>query len=334
MGIIRKTRVKEQSNIWRIALGPIQKNIRLSFLISIIIILVLPLFLNNAWTVIVIEMFILAIVATAANLMTGYGGMVSFGLAGFYGLGAYVTALLILKTNCSFSIAFIAAPIFGALLSVPISWLCVRRTAIYFSMISLAFSQLLYVVVYTWYEFTGGDDGIVGVPIPEFLCSIKNYYYFAFVVMLICLWLMWRVINSPFGKAIQAARENTERCEFIGMNVRKFQMGIFIVSSFFLSTGGALYMGLNKNAFAEYLYWSKTFEIIVTYLLGGIYSFIGPTIGAVVYIFINKIITQYTQYWPLTLGLIIVIITIYVPNGLGGFLEEKYFKHILKKNKI
>ncbi len=290
---------------------------------TVAILALLPFFLGEAWTVLVIEMFVMAIAATAANLMAGYGGMVSFGVAGFYGIGAYISALCITKAGLPFSLAFIAGPVGGALLSIPVAWFCVRRTAIYFSMLSLAFSQLLYVIVFTWYGFTGGDDGIVGIPIPDFLNSIRTYYYFALAVMLVCLGAMWLIIRSPFGKAIQAARENAERCSFIGMNVRRYQMGIFIISSFFLSAAGALYMGLNKNAFADYLFWAKTFDITVTYLLGGIYSFVGPSIGAIIYILINKVITQYTEYWPLALGSIIVLITIFIPNGVGGYITER-----------
>lgn len=304
-------------------MSSVLKNKNLIFLIILGIITVLPLFLRDAWTFLVIEMFIMAIAASAANLMTGYSGLVSFGLAGFYGIGAYISALLITKTGVPFSLAFLAGPVGGVLLAIPIGWFCVRRTAVYFSMISLAFSQLLYVVVYTWYSFTGGDDGIVGIPIPSFLDPISNYYYFALVIMLICLGAMWKIMESPFGKALQAIRENMERSDFIGINVRRSQLVIFVISSFFLSIAGTLHCGLNKNAFADYLSWSKTFEIIIVYLLGGIYSFIGPSVGAVIYVLLNKVITQYTEYWPLTLGLIIVLSTIFIPNGLGGYLMKR-----------
>jgi branched-chain amino acid transport system permease protein len=304
-------------------MNPGAKTRNITYLIIMGIVAALPLILGEAWTVLVIEMFIMAIAASAANLMTGYGGMVSFGVAGFYGIGAYITALLITKAGVPFSVAFLAGPVGGTLLAIPIGWFCVRRTAIYFSMLSLAFSQLLYVVIYTWYGFTGGDDGIVGIPIPDFLKSISSYYYFSLAVMVICLGAMWTVVNSPFGKAVQAMRENMERSDFIGINVRRYQLAVFILSSFFLSLAGTLYCGLNKNVFADYLFWTKTFEIIIVYLLGGIYNFMGPTIGAVIYILANKIITKYTEYWPITLGLIIVLITLFMPNGLGGFFADR-----------
>jgi branched-chain amino acid transport system permease protein len=291
--------------------------------LSLAIFAALPLFIGEGWTSLVIEMFIMAIAATAANLMTGYSGMVSFGVAGFYGAGAYITALLITKIELPFGLAFVAGPVGAALLALPIGWFCVRRTAIYFSMLTLAFAQLMHTVAYTWYGFTGGDDGIVGIPVPACLDSIFSYYYFSLAILIISLVMMWSVVNSPFGKTIQALRENSDRTRFIGVDVRRYQHAVFIISSFFLAVAGSLYCGFNQNVFADYLFWIKTFDIVIVYLLGGIYTFIGPSIGAIIYIFINKILTKYTEYWPLTLGMIIVMITLFMPHGVTGFVSER-----------
>jgi branched-chain amino acid transport system permease protein len=292
-------------------------------LIALAFFVVLPFLVGEGWTSLIVEMFIMAIAASAANLMTGYCGMVSFGVAGFYGAGAYVTALLVTKLGLPFVLALVAGPVGGALIAIPIGWFCVRRTAVYFSMLSLAFSQLLYVVVYTWYGFTGGDDGIVGIEVPGFLNSASSYYYFVFGILIATLAVLWIIINSPFGKTIQALRENQERSGFIGIDARRYQLAVFILSSFFLGLAGALYCGFNKNVFADYLFWAKTFEIVIVYLLGGIYSFIGPTIGAIIYIAANKIITRYTEYWPITLGMIIVLITLFMPDGVAGFISGR-----------
>lgn len=289
------------------------------------IFLILPFFIGEGWTSLIIEIFILSIAATAANLMTGYCGMVSFGVAGFYGAGAYITALLIMKMSVPFGIGLLAAPIGCAIIALPVGWFCVRRTAIYFSMLSLAFSQLMYVIVYTWYSFTGGDDGIVGVSVPDFLQSELAYYYLTFTILIVSLGTMWIIVKSPFGKTIQALRDNSERSSFIGINTRRYQHSTFIISSFFLGLAGALYCGFNRNVFADYLFWAKTFEIVIVYLLGGIFNFMGPTTGAFIYIFSKKLIMSYTEYWPLTLGMIIVLITLFMPNGIAGFISDKLF---------
>lgn len=309
--------------MYRLITMGINKVKKISYPILLALLLVLPHFVPEGWISIIIEMFVLAIAATGANLMTGYSGMVSFGVAGFYGAGAYITALLITKAGVPFEISFFAGPVGTAILSLPLGWFCVRRSAVYFSMLSLAFAQLMHLIVFTWYSFTGGDDGIVGIPMPALLDSTFSYYYFALAVMITCLALIWILINSPFGKAIQALRDNPERAGFVGIDVRKYQLAVFVVSNFFLAAAGSLYCGFNKNVFAEYIHWVKTFEITAVYLLGGIFSFLGPTVGAAIYIFLNKIIIRYTEYWPITLGATIVLITLFMPDGVVGFISKK-----------
>ncbi len=292
--------------------------------ISFAFFLLLPIFIGAGWTNLVIEIFIMAIAASAANFMTGYAGLVSFGLAGFYGAGAYTTALLISKLQIPFFIAFLAGPVGAALISAAVGWFCVRRTAVYFSMLTLAFSQLMYTIVYTWYTFTGGDDGIVGINIPGWLSQPVPYYYFTLGVLLICLFTMWRIVNSPLGKTLQALRENPDRTRFIGINVKMYQYAAFVIGNFFLGAAGSLYCGFNQNVFADFLFWTKTFEIIIVYLLGGIYTFLGPSIGAIIYILSSKIITSWTEYWPLTLGSIVVVITLFLPRGAGSSLSRMF----------
>ena len=291
--------------------------------IGFAILIVIPFFVEKAWNDLVIEIYIMAIAASAANLMAGYSGMVSFGVAGFYGIGSYITAILITRAGIPFEIAFLAGPLGAAILSIPIGWFCVRRTAIYFAMLSLAFSQLIYVIIFTWYSFTGGDDGIVGVQMPAYLNSTFSYYYFSLIILIVCLCAMWRLVNSPFGKTLQALRDNPDRAGFIGINVRRYQYSVYIVSSFFLAVAGSLQCGFNQNVFADYAHWAKTFEITIVYLLGGIHNFIGPTIGSIIFIIANKIITRHTEYWPITLGIVIILITIFMPNGVAGFVLSR-----------
>jgi branched-chain amino acid transport system permease protein len=295
---------------------------------------ILPLFVGDSWTSLIIEMFIMAIAASGANMMAGYAGMVSFGVAGFYGTGAYVTALLLTKANAPFGIAFLAGPVVAAILALPIGWFCVRRTAIYFAMLSLAFAQVLYVIAFTWYSFTGGDDGIVGVPVPSYLTSIFSYYYFAFVILIICLVLMRIVVKSPFGKTIQAMRDNPERTRFVGIKIRTYQHALYVMSSFFLGVAGSLFCGFNKNVFADYLHWVKTFDITIVYLLGGIYTFMGPTVGAMIYIFLNKFIVSYTEYWLIVLGGIIVLLVIFMPKGVAGSFLDRISAMKSRKEKL
>jgi len=291
--------------------------------VILVIFAVLPLILPVGWLSLVNEMLILAVAACGLNLILGYAGMVSFGPAGLYAVGAYTTALILIYTKIPFGIAFIAGPLIAAAASILIGWFCVRLTHVYFALLTLAFAQIIHTIVFEWYGFTKGDDGIVDIPVPAFLAPIVNYYYFSLIIICICLALMWMIVNSPFGKTLQALRENPERTEFIGIHVRLYQLSAFVLSGFFLGVAGALFCGFNKNVFPNYAHWMKSTEMLVVCLLGGIYTFIGPVVGSIVYVLLDKVITSFTQYWPLVLGLVVLALLIFLEGGIVGFIFRK-----------
>ena len=292
-------------------------------LAAVVTIFLFPLFLDQAWISLISEMLILALAGCALNLIMGYTGMVSFGPAGLYAVGAYTTALLLKKTGVPFAIAMAAGPIMAGFIGAIIGWFCVRRSAVYFALLTLAFAQIIWTIIFQWYDFTGGDDGIVGFQTQEFLKSIIGSYYFILIIVIICLILLWVIANSPFGKTLQAIRENPVRTEFIGINVRRYQLYAFIISSFFLGTAGSLFAAFSGSVFPDYGHWIKSTDIIVICLLGGMYNFIGPVIGSVVYIFLSKLISAYTMYWMLFLGIIIVFLVLFMRNGIVGFISQK-----------
>jgi len=283
----------------------------------------LPLFIGPGWISIVNEMLILGVAACGLNLILGYTGMVSFGPAGLYAVGAYTTALLLVYTKIPFGLTLIAGPLIAGIASVIVGWFCVRLTRVYFSLLTLAFSQIIHTIIFEWYGFTGGDDGIVEIRVPEFLDSITNYYYFSLIIVVVCLALMWMIVNSPFGKTLQALRENPERTESIGIHVRRYQLSAFVLSGFFLGVAGSLFCGFNKNVFPDYAHWMKSAEMLVVCLLGGVYNFLGPVAGSIVYMFLDKLITSHTQYWPLVLGLVILALLIFLRGGIVGFIAER-----------
>ncbi|MEW6185386.1 MAG: branched-chain amino acid ABC transporter permease [Thermodesulfobacteriota bacterium] len=285
--------------------------------------IILPLFIPVGWISLVNEMLILALAACGLNLMLGFAGMVSFGPAGFYAVGAYATALILINTPLPFALAFIAGPLIAAATAIIIGWFCVRLTHVYFALLTLAFAQIIHTIVFEWYSFTKGDNGIVDIPIPSILKSITHYYYFSLIIIVFCLILLWLIIKSPFGKALQAMRENAQRAESIGINVRLYQLSTFVLSGFFLGVAGSLFCGFNKNVFPNYAHWGKSTEMLVVCLLGGIYNFFGPIVGSVVYLFLDKVITGYTQYWPLVLGLIIITLLLFLRGGIAGFIAER-----------
>jgi branched-chain amino acid transport system permease protein len=273
-------------------------------------------------------MIIMALYATSLNLILGFGGMVSFGHAAFFGVGAYTVALLMKKAGVNLIFALIAAPCLAAVAAAIIGWFCVRLVGLYFAILTLAFGQLLYMIVFQAYTFTGGDDGIHGIPKPEFLTPV-NYYILCLIIFLGSFLVMRMIVNSSFGLSIRLTRENVDRAKFIGINVRRYQLMNFIIAGFFAGIAGGLFTELNRFAQTEFLHWSKSGDAIFACLVGGMYSFIGPSIGSTVLIFLHILLQQMHQslveIWALFLGLILLSVVLFAPEGLVG-LFEKVFK--------
>jgi branched-chain amino acid transport system permease protein len=299
------------------------KSLWIGLIFGLILFLLLPVFLSGGWISLINEMLILSLAGCGLNLMLGYAGMVSFGPAGFYAVGAYTTALILINTQLPYGLAFAAGPVIAALSAIIIGWFCVRLTQVYFALLTLAFAQIIHTIIFEWYSFTKGDNGIVDIPIPSLLKPITHYYYFSLLIVVLCLALLRLIIKSPFGKTLQAMRENAQRAESIGINVRLYQLSTFVLSGFFLGVAGSLFCGFNKNVFPNYAHWGKSTEMLVVCLLGGIYNFFGPIVGSIVYLLLDKVITAYTQYWPLVLGLIIIILLLFLRGGIAGFIGER-----------
>jgi branched-chain amino acid transport system permease protein len=294
----------------------------------------LPFLISGGWLSIAIEILIMMLAACALNVILGYGGMVSFGPAGLYAVGGYTTALLLTKTGIPFAIAMIAGPIAAGVAGVIVGWFCVRRTAVYFALLTLAFSQIIWTIIFEWYGFTGGDNGIVGVPVADFLMPISHYYYFTLVIVTVFLIILWKIVNSPFGKTLQAIRENPGRTKFIGISVRRYQLVAFVISSVFLGAAGTLFCGFSHSVFPDYAHWIKSTDMLIICLLGGIYNFSGPIIGSIVYILLSKLISSYTMYWLLFLGIILVLLVLFMRGGVMGFISEKFSPRINKKIEV
>jgi len=297
----------------------------------LISLLILPFILNQFgktgefWIWVATEMMIMALFATSLNLILGFGGMVSFGHAAFFGVGAYTVALLMKKAEIPLGLALLAAPCIAAVAAAVIGWFCVRLVGLYFAILTLTFGQLLYMLAFQWYTFTGGDDGIHGIPKPAFLDPI-NYYILSLLIFLVCLWIMKIIVGSSFGLSIKIIRENPERARFIGINVRRHQLANFIIAGFFAGLAGGLFTELNRFAQTEFLHWSKSGDAIFACLVGGMYSFIGPAIGSTVLIFLHIFIQQIHQslveIWAIFLGLILLGVVLFAPEGLVGLYDR------------
>jgi branched-chain amino acid transport system permease protein len=303
-------------------------------LLLVMLLLVVPFLVPQIWVSLINEMMIMALAGCALNLMLGYGGMVSFGPAGLYAVGAYIPAILLTKFGTPFWLAFLAAPLGAALIGVLVGWFCVRRSAVYFALLTLAFSQIIWTIIFQWYDVTNGDNGITSIPFPEILSSINQIYYFSLVIVLISILVLWKIVQSPFGSTMKAIRENAMRTEFIAVPVRRYQLASFVIASFFLGIAGSLFAVFAGSVFPAYAHWTKSTDMLVVCLLGGIHSFFGPIVGSGIYILISKVISKNTTYWMFFLGVFLMILVLYMKGGVVGFALEKLNRYKKRRSSL
>lgn len=276
----------------------------------------LPVFL--LW--LLVEVVAFALFAASLQLLLGTGGLVSFGHAAYFGLGAYGAALLTTQGGVAMPVAFLLAPWLAALAAFCFGIFCVRARQIYFTMLTLAFAQLAYALVHQWYGLTGGDNGILGVWPATWLAAPLRYYYFALVVGTLGLLLLRRIAASPFGLALGAARDHAVRCAAIGVNVERHRLAAFTVAGFFAGVGGALFVFLKGSAFPEYLAIPLSVEALVMVLLGGIHSLAGAVVGAGTFKALDTLVTLLTAYWQAVLGGVLLVAVLAFPSGILGTL--------------
>ncbi|MCU0475583.1 MAG: branched-chain amino acid ABC transporter permease [Anaerolineae bacterium] len=268
------------------------------------------------------EMLIAGLFALSLNLIMGFGGMVHFGHAAFYGVGGYAYALLTLRAGLDPMLAFALAPLIAAGFAAVIGWFCVRRTRLYFSILTLAFGQLLYIVVFQARDLTGGDDGLQGLRVPPWLETEQARYLWVVGVFLVCFALIRRIAASPFMLTLKAVRDNPERAQFLGVDVRRQQWVVFVVGGTFAGVAGALFAVLNRFVAVNMLFWATSSEPILGSLMGGMGSLVGPVIGGGLLIFLEVNITRFTLYWPMILGIITILFVLLAPDGLTGLVQR------------
>jgi branched-chain amino acid transport system permease protein len=289
--------------------------------------LALPFALSEFWTFIAIEVLAFALYAVSFNVLLGYGGMLSFGHAAFFGAGGYAAALLMKKAGLSAALAFALVP-FAALaaaaaLAALIGFFSVRRSGIYFAMLTFAFQMLLYTIALKATGITGGDDGLTGLKPPGALARAFYYYYFALALVATALYVLYRLVSSPFGITLRALRANPRRVQYVGVNVRAHQLAAFVASGAFAGLAGALFALSSGNVFPGWLNWTASATPIVMAVLGGVHRFLGPALGAAVFVVLEVLISGRTEYWPLAMGAIIVALVLAMPEGLTGFTRRR-----------
>jgi len=290
----------------------------------LVMLLILPSVLPRFYVYILALIFVTALLAMSLNLVLGHGGLYQFHHAVFYGVGAYTVALMLTKTSLPMWIGFIAGPIVAAIFGLLIGWLCVRLTRLYFGMLQIALGSLVWAIVFRWYAFTGGDDGIHGIPMPSIISSLNGSYYFVLIITVICLIAMYLIFKSPFGGTLQAIRDNPERCKAVGVNVRRHQLIGLVIATFFGGVAGVLFVVLERSVFPDLLFWMLSLEILIMCLLGGWFTFMGPVLGAAIMVALRTFVGIYTEYWTLILGVMLMLLIFFLPQGVMGYFQEKF----------
>jgi branched-chain amino acid transport system permease protein len=286
-----------------------------------LVLLALPLLLPTFWVWMAVEIFAFALFAASLHLLMGPGGMVSFGHAAYFGLGAYGAALLLMGAAWPMPLAFLAAPVAAAVAAAVFGYFSVRLTSIYFAMLTLAFAQIVFAVVHQWDAVTGGDNGVLSVWPPPWLKSPMRYYYWALGFAGAGVVLLRVVAASPFGLALRAVRDHARRAEAVGINIRALQWTAFVVAGFFAGLAGAVFVFLKGSVFPVYTETPMSVQPLVMVLLGGIGAPAGPLIGAAAYKLLDTVITRYTDYWQAGLGGILIALVLAFPRGIAGVLD-------------
>ncbi len=278
-----------------------------------------------------IHILLLSIFALGFNLLLGYTGLLSFGQAGFYACGAYGCAKILLVMP-SLLPGIVCGILFSGIVALLLGFLCIRHTRIYFSMLTLCFGMMIYSLAWKWRSMTGGDDGLAGIPrapleIPGILSidmsSMGNYYYFVLIVCLLAIILFYRIINSPFGLILQGIRDSEGRIAFTGISVKNYRLIAFTIAGLYAGLAGALLPPLERTITPPLAHWTHSAEPVLATLLGGIYTFSGPIVGALLFYVIKDLIVRFTEYWLICLGVIVMALVMGLPGGVVSIVETR-----------
>jgi branched-chain amino acid transport system permease protein len=305
-----------------------KKSIIILLLVAAILVL-LPFGLPRFYTYLTALIVTMGLLSTSLNFALGFGGIYQLHHAVFYGVGAYAAAVMIAKLGYNPWVAFIAGPLVAAALSLVIGIICVRLSKLYFGMLQISLGSLVWAIVYRWYSFTGGDDGIHGISVPSMIGSSKGAYYFTMIVAGLAMFLMYRILNSPFGSTLQGIRDNPVRSQAIGVNVRRHQLTAMVMAGFFAGVAGVLFVVVDNSVFPDMMFWTLSLEITIMVLLGGWFTFLGPMLGAAMIVLLRTFVSTYTDYWTLALGIVLMLVILFLPEGVLGKVFEIWNRRTL-----
>jgi len=284
--------------------------------------LVLVPVLADAYTLVLLtDVFVFALFAVSLHFLLGPGGMVSFGHAAYFGLGAYTAALLLLRYQLPMEWALLAAPLAAMAGAAVFGWFCVRLSGIYLAMLTLALAQIVWSVAFQWDAVTGGSNGLVGIWPAPWLASRAAYYYAALALSAAAIACLWRILGSPFGNALRASRDSPVRAEAIGIDVRAQRWTAFILAGTAAGLAGALFAFSKGSISPETLSVPRSVDGLVMVLLGGVQTLTGPVWGAALFTWLEDAVAREIAYWRAAIGAVILLLVLAFPQGIAGALR-------------
>ncbi len=303
---------------------------RLAIALSAGLLCLVPLIVPTYTLTLIVEALIFGLFAMSLDLMVGYTRLHSFGHAAAYGMGAYATALILLHLNLPLPIGIILGVAISVVIAIPIAWICTKSTGVSFAMLTLAFAQLGYAMLFRFKDISGGSDGIGGIPRPagpfgiDFFQSKSGYFYLV-VFCLVGSYLLCRaIVTSPFGAVLTGIRENEAKTRALGYNTRVYKMAVVIMAYGFGSLAGALYTPFAGFVAPELFFWLVSGRVLIMVIVGGAGTLIGPILGGICFVLLEQQLSEVTELWPLIFGSIFIAFVMLAPDGIWGLLTKRF----------
>jgi len=287
---------------------------------------------NRFYISLITEMMIYGLLAMSLDVLLGYTGLLSFMHNAYLGISAYAVGLFLIHVSpTSFWLACLVGIAFTCVVALPVGWVQVRTGGLAFALLTLAFGMMFHTIVWKWYDVTGGDDGLMGMPNPDislFGITIGNsgdplvIYLFTLAIVTLCFFLTRRIINSPFGAVLEAIRENESRAASIGINVRKYKLLGWMMACLLAGIAGALFILYKGYIGPSTMSAFAGASVLMMLLLGGMGSLWGPLAGAVFFIYIQDYISTMTEHWEIYLGLLVIFLVLFMPTGFAGLTDN------------
>ena len=294
----------------------------------------MPYWMNaiGGYTELAVRVVVLGLAAMALNFLLGFTGVLSFGHAAYFGLGAYGAAMAIKFLLPSTPFAIVVGVVVGTLAAAAIGALIVKLRGVYFAMVTIAFGQVFYFIAFRWNSVTGGDDGIngwqrqplhLGFTTIDIAGNDKAFYYLVLLLFAVAVGAMAMLLRSPLGRTLVAIRENERRARFLGIPVEQHIWISFVISGFFVSLAGTLYALLSNFTDPRSLHWTLSGNFVIMAVLGGMRSFWGPLIGAAIFVVLQDYVSSHTQNWMSFIGLFFVLVVTFFPRGVLGVIKRR-----------